>query len=157
MWRRPSKGRRKLPLQALAPPNNQAMEGNFGCLLLVGWVGRGGWLVGSGGTSVQLPWPSNTVHKLAVVKRSFEERVFFFQNTRVFRISWNLQNCSSLLEMEVTQTNKLTAVQTRTSSSRPSRRRWETHPKTKTHTKILIYKGVLKEKVISIGQSKARD
>ena len=45
MWRRPSKGRRKLPLQALAPPNNQAMEGNFGCLLLVGWVGRGGWLV----------------------------------------------------------------------------------------------------------------
>ena len=48
--------------------------------------------------------------------------------------------------MEVTQTNKLTAVQTRTSSSRPSRRRWETlaHPKTKTHTQILIYKYGLK-------------
>merc|ERR1712012_194598 len=60
---------------------------------------------------------------MGVVKRSFEERVFFFQNTRVFRVSWNLQNCPSLLEMEVTQTNKLTAVQTRTSSSRPSRRR----------------------------------
>ena len=42
-------------------------------------------MVGSGGgTSVQLPWPSNTVHKLSVVKRSFEIQVFFFQNTRVF-------------------------------------------------------------------------
>ena len=61
------------------------MEGKFGCLLLVGLVGRGGWLVGSGGTSVQLPWPSNTVHKLSVVKRSFEYKVFF-QNTQVFRI-----------------------------------------------------------------------
>ena len=86
VWRRPSKGRGKLPLQAIAPPNNQAMEGNFGCLLLVGWVGRGGWLVGSGGTSVQLPWPSNTVHKLSVVKQSFKIQVFLFQNTRVFRI-----------------------------------------------------------------------
>ena len=71
------------------------MEGNFGCLLLVGWVGRGGWLVGSGGTSVQLPWPSNTVHKLSVVKRSFKIQVFLFQNTRVFRI---LLPCLELTE-----------------------------------------------------------
>ena len=71
------------------------MEGNFGCLLLVGWVGRGGWLVG-GGTSVQLPWPSNTVHKLSVVKRSFKIQVFLFQNTRVFRI---LLPCSELTKL----------------------------------------------------------
>ena len=72
------------------------MEGNFGCLLLVGWVGRGGWLVGSGGTSVQLPWPSNTVHKLSVVKQSFKIQVFLFQNTRVFRI---LLPCSELTKL----------------------------------------------------------
>ena len=72
------------------------MEGNFGCLLLVGWVGRGGWLVGGGGTSVQLPGPSNTVHKLSVVKRSFKIQVFLFQNTRVFRI---LLPCSELTKL----------------------------------------------------------
>ena len=62
------------------------MEGNFGCLLLVGWVGRGGWLV---------VWSGNFSPAALAVQHSTQtcsrETVFrntrvYFQNTRVFRI-----------------------------------------------------------------------